>query len=137
MNEITTDVKTHAIITHSKAHYFITSTQEKALVKLGMDDRIAIDGNLIKGSSIAEVMTLEKYYETYPGRKPVPEPMNPFPKITVDFRSPNLSQNGLTQMIKGIERAIAEFRAEGKEPLKALKLLEKAKKSYREKYEIS
>lgn len=66
---ITTELKTHAIVTHSGAHYFISQQQNENLRNVGLNDLFEIEGNKIKGSSIAEVMTLEKYYETYPQKK--------------------------------------------------------------------
>jgi hypothetical protein len=135
MSEIVIEVKTHVILTHSGSTYFITGTQERKLVNVGRDDRINIDGNSIKGSSIAEVMTISKFYETYPEKRPAPKPANEFPALPpIDFRSDKLSRNGLAAMIRGIRRAVDEFRAEGKEPLKALELLAKAEKTFKEKY---
>ena len=65
---LSTDIKTHWIITHKDSHHQITSEQESKLANIGLDDLINIDGNSIKGSSIAEVLTNEKYKLTYPDR---------------------------------------------------------------------
>ena len=132
MNEISTQIKTHVVITYNDSHYFITMGQNNALKNLGTNDRIEIEGNSIKGSNISEVMTIEKYYETYPKKIAYGQPTSNYD--FKDFRSETLSRNGLASMIKGLKKAVAEFRAEGKEPLKALELLTKAEKRYQEKY---
>lgn len=69
MNELSTNIKTHVIITYNNSHHFITIRQNEALKNMGKDDRIEIDGTTIKGGNISEVMTLEKYYETYPEKE--------------------------------------------------------------------
>lgn len=65
---LSTKVHTHVIITYTKSHHFITAGQQAALVDLSSDQFIEIDGNKIRGSSIAEVITVEKYRETYPDK---------------------------------------------------------------------
>lgn len=72
MNELSTNLKTHVLITYNDSHHFINFKQNEALKNLGKDDRIEIDGSTIKGSNISEVMTLEIYYKTYPDLKPDP-----------------------------------------------------------------
>lgn len=70
--EIIIDVFTHVIITHKDGHYPITADQNKHLTMIGQTDFIEVDGNKIKGSSIAEVMTMTQYYATYPEKRPDP-----------------------------------------------------------------
>jgi hypothetical protein len=72
MNQsLSTAVKTHVIVTHSGSAHFITSEQNDRLADVGLDDLMELDnGEKIKGSSIAEVLTIAKYYETYPNRMP-------------------------------------------------------------------
>lgn len=73
-NEIIIDVYTHVIVTHKDGHYFITEDQNKSLSQLALDGLYELDdGSKIKGSSIAEVMPLEKYYQQFPEKKPAPE----------------------------------------------------------------
>lgn len=68
---LTTEVKTHVIITYKGSHHFITSHQEQALSHLTNDSQIRVEGNTIRGGDIAEVLTTEKYYETYPEKQKV------------------------------------------------------------------
>lgn len=68
-NQLATDVKTHIIITFTKAHHPITSKQNEALEGLSLDSLIDIDGNKIKGSDIAAVLEMDKYKETYPEKQ--------------------------------------------------------------------
>jgi len=135
---LSTEVKTHVIITHSGGNYFITNQQNERLREVGMEDYFETENNQIKGSSIAEIMTVEKYYETYPDKKSnnygQPPSFNAQTPDFKDFRSSEFSRNGLASMIRGLKRSIAEMRVEGREPLKALELLADAEKSYDEKY---
>lgn len=71
---LSTDVKTHVIITYKGSHHFITSQQEQALTRLTNDSQIRIDGNTIRGGDIAEVLTTEKYYESFPEKEKLPGP---------------------------------------------------------------
>ena len=136
MTNLSSNLTSHVIITHSGGHYFITNQQNEKLRFIGANDYFEVSDNKIKGSSIAEVMTREKYYETYPQKEVLNyNAISRSNFVYPDFRSEQLSHNGLLAMIKGIKRAIAEFRAEGKEPIKAIELLEKAEKSYKEKYQ--
>ncbi len=70
MNEISTVVKTYAVVTYTGVHYLITESQENQLRNLGLNDEIDIDGNIVKMKNIADILTIQKYYETYPDRKP-------------------------------------------------------------------
>lgn len=130
MTNLINEIKTHVILTHSGSNYYITTKQNENLTNIGLDDFIVIDNNKIKGSSISEVITIDKFYEIFPDKKPIPEQPNYFSDIDfIDFRSEKLSRDGLKSMIIGIKRAIDEFRASGKEPYKALALLAKAEKA--------
>lgn len=87
MNQLTTEVKTHWVITHKDSHHHITAEQERRLADIGLDDLINIDGNSIKGSSIAEVLTNEAYRHTYPDKKPsdTHQRYNPAPQSFEDI----------------------------------------------------
>lgn len=58
MNELSTSVKTHIIITWSKGEYPITERQHNEVIKLGLNDQITIEGNTLFGKSIAEIITV-------------------------------------------------------------------------------
>jgi len=60
MQQLTTEPKTHVIITWNKGEYYITKRQNDAIVLMGLNDRITVDGNTIFGKSIAEVITAEE-----------------------------------------------------------------------------
>ncbi len=66
---LTTEVRTHVIITFSKSHHFITQKQNDWLVNQGRDIKFTVDGNSITTNNIAEILTIEKYYETYPDKQ--------------------------------------------------------------------
>ena len=63
-------MKTYVIITYAGTHYLITDEQELKLRDVKSHSQFKIDGSMIMGSNIAEVMTISKYYETYPDKRP-------------------------------------------------------------------
>lgn len=82
MNQISTSVKKYIVLTWSKGEYLIDERQHDIVLKMGLNDRIDIDGNLLYGKSISEVITLEEksrrdnniktnteidYYQNYTG----------------------------------------------------------------------
>ena len=69
MNQLATDLKSHVIITFTKSHHFITQKQHDSLINMGQNAQIIVDGNLIKTSNIAEIISTAKYYETYPEKR--------------------------------------------------------------------
>lgn len=119
--DLTTKVKTHVIITYTKSHHFITAGQQAALVNLSGDQFIEIDGNKIRGSSIAEIMTMEKYRETYPEKAPYnygqpPTPLPPDARILYKSVEQKMSErkSWLEAGLRGLKKAQAKFRAEGR-----------------------
>lgn len=58
MNEISSDVKTHVIITWSKGEYLINDIQHREILKLGLNDSITINSCTLFGKSIAEIITV-------------------------------------------------------------------------------
>lgn len=132
---------TNVILTPAGTHHLISKKTNDFLSQASLDDMIELDDKTkIKLTMATIVLTLEEYYNQFPNKRPDPlshnEPSSLFARDPIDFRSSELGRNGLASMIKGIKRAITEFRAESKEPTKALKLLAKAEKSYKEKYEM-
>ena len=119
---ITTEVKTHVILTHSGGNYFITAQQNDKLRFVGLNDLFEVEGNRIKGSSIAEVMTTEKYYETYPEKKPARgiNQFDNFPAFTEQ-----IPINGMPSMVRGLTKFINEQKAQGIETPNAMNLLER------------
>jgi hypothetical protein len=98
---------THAIITFSGVHYLITAEQELALRSKGNNEDIIINGNTLRVKNISDILTLEKYYETYPDRKPdiLPE-YKQLPEWTINRYMQRKSC--LQKMINGFKQYIAE-----------------------------
>lgn len=120
--DLTTQVKTHVIITYTKSHHFITARQRDALVNLSSDQFIEIDGNQIRGSSIAEVMTVEKYRETYPEKIPThygqpysPNYEVPLPNVykTLEQKM-NERKSFLEAGLRGLKKAQSSLQASGR-----------------------
>lgn len=61
---------THAVITYSKVHYLLTQSQWEALEVMEPDHEIKLEGGYVKAANIADRMTIEKYYETFPQKRP-------------------------------------------------------------------
>jgi hypothetical protein len=102
-------MKTHVIITIPGGHYPITGEQNKALMQKNMDEEVIIDGCTIKLRYISEVMTTQKYYETYPNKRPAPT--DNFKGLTgmgfngIIKRSPDAARQG---MIKGMKKFLSD-----------------------------
>lgn len=60
----------YVILTYTGFHYFISRDQERKLRTLGQGDEMEINGNVVKMRNISDIVTLDKYYERFPDRKP-------------------------------------------------------------------
>jgi hypothetical protein len=63
-------MNTYVVITIAGAHYPITSSQRDTIMRMEMDQEVIIDGCTVKLRHISEIMTTQKYYETYPKKRP-------------------------------------------------------------------
>jgi len=61
---------THAIITYSKIHYLLTAEKQNELLDKRADEIIMIDGSPVKVNNICDILTISKYYEAYPDKRP-------------------------------------------------------------------
>jgi len=57
---------THVLITYTGGKYEITAVQEALLRNLSDSQNIEINGSIIKGKNIAEVVAVGKYYADHP-----------------------------------------------------------------------
>ena len=119
-------MKTHAIITYSKTHYLLNAEQEKALRDVKQNTKFTIEGNSIMGSNIAEVMTISKYYETYPDKRPQRvDQFKTLPGLGISGTINLAKGDALRGMIIGIKNYINSDRYQGgKEPLELLNQME-------------
>ncbi|MBU0879878.1 hypothetical protein KKH00_03665 [Patescibacteria group bacterium] len=101
--------KTHAIITFTKSHHLITAEQELMLRGLDLGREIEVDGNRIKANNIAEILTIEKYYETYPDKRVAEVPLfKSLPEPILSEDQIKIKQvKRLRLMIRGINKYIA------------------------------
>jgi hypothetical protein len=79
--KLSNQTKTHVIISFTGSHYFINEKDEVRLRTVGGDDNIVINGSVLKGKNIAEILTIKKYYETYPNKKPNINSYGELPKV--------------------------------------------------------
>ena len=91
MNELTIEPKSHVIMTWNKTEHFITQKQHNIVINLGLQDKIIVDGNLIFGKSIAEILTLDNFYKNFPDKRPQQE-LKPF-----DFKTISQTMNGFSK----------------------------------------
>lgn len=119
-------MKTHAIITYAKTHYLLTAEQEKALRDVKSNSKFTIEGSTIMGSNIAEVMTISKYYETYPDKRPQRvDRFKELPGLGISGTIKLAKGDALKGMIRGIKNYIDSDRYQGgKEPLELLEMME-------------
>lgn len=61
---------THAVITWTKVHYLLTQSQWDLLATMEPSDEIMVEGSYLKPNNIADRLTIEKYYEAYPAKRP-------------------------------------------------------------------
>lgn len=142
MMDISTKVYTHVIITWSKVHHKITAEQDMKLQKMSLDDEFKIDGCSLKVKSIAEVLTIQKYYETYPENKPY-NYGQPYTEIS---KLPPLGYGGIADQAQktspskwrsALEKSLKKFPdgSKGKEFLETLVAqLDRPKEGYEAKY---
>ncbi len=72
MEKQLTEQKTHAIITYTGFHYFITAKQEIALRTKSRNEKVIIcqDKPPISVNNIADVVVLSDYYNRFPDKIP-------------------------------------------------------------------
>lgn len=140
-NEITTEVKNYIIVFFDKSKLWITQGDYDVLQAAYSDPdakMVQLGSSTYNLSGIDKILTMEEFYEAYPDQRPDPLSSKNFekPDDVPDYRGEKLSRNGLASMIKGMQGAIEEFRANGHEPVKAIgeqaKLIKKYERQYAE-----
>lgn len=117
---LSTDVKqpiTHVVMTYSKVHHFINEKQaafilgvmnrEPAFKKFWEWTQVTIDGNICKFANIADVLTIEKYYDVYPNKRPDPI-FQVFPDAEIMPKTNEPKGDFMEKMIEGLQKAIAK-----------------------------
>jgi len=117
--------KTHAIITYNNNSYLLTAKQELKLRDLLTTDQIIIDGNRIKVATISQVMTIEKFYEEYPKKRP-PTKLKEVKNLGGTYGIiKNSRKTALTGIIRGLKKYINSLNYQGtNKPLKILAMAE-------------
>lgn len=127
---ISTTVKTHVILQHSGAVEYITSHQADLVINglaVGAKGfKNAETGEWMTFSSISDVMSVEKYYEKYPAKRPEWSP-----ELTLIEDEKPLTEKEQTEanerrnhgIAKGLRQFIAEAETKGENPLNAKAIL--------------
>jgi hypothetical protein len=124
---LTTNVKNHVLITYSDSHHFITQQQHDVLVNTPIEGMIKLEDGTIQCKNIAEILTLEKYYETYPKKRPEhynePDPnwkerQEAMKKESL-FDQVSGNKKSREAFIRGLKKTIATLEAEGSKALNA------------------
>lgn len=98
--------KTHAIVTYTGVHYLITAEQAQKYGQKRLDDEVIVDGCILKMKNVADILTIEKYYEAHPNKRP-PQ-TNIFQPLLAEPRvDPISTGKGLREMIIGLKKFIA------------------------------
>lgn len=123
--------KTYAIITYAGTHHLIDNDQEFKLRSLKPGSTIYLDGNRITGSNIAEVLTIGKYYETYPDKRPIYKDVYKTAEgLGMDGIVNTSRDNALASLKKGLKKYINSNNYQGKDaPKKLLNRMEIALKN--------
>lgn len=115
--ELSTDVKTHVIMTFTKSVYFINEAEHRKLINTGLDEMFMMAESTIKASNIAEIMTVRQYYEMYPDKRPVKAESFKIPKEEYEPFDLNKhlikNRRRITYSIRGIEKHIADMEKDG------------------------
>jgi hypothetical protein len=106
---LTTDVKTHVIITFTKSHHMINQKQFNVISQMGAGQQILIDGNLIKTNNIAEILDIQKYWEIYPQNKSYGQPYSDLPRISIDKLTKSATKANLEAFKKGLAKYDNDF----------------------------
>ncbi|MCK4782091.1 hypothetical protein KAS79_04205, partial [Candidatus Parcubacteria bacterium] len=103
--QISTDVKKFVVITFTGGHHFITEKQNEILKTLNNQSNITINNCVVHCKNIAEILTTEKYYETYPNKQPANQYKN-YSSIsdTINSFSNERRKRALQSIIKGFEK---------------------------------
>lgn len=136
MNEISTEVKSHVIMFFDSSKVFITEQQRNGLIDRMTDSNVKqvdIDGQLYNLANISKVLTLQEFYNEYPKERPEPQREDQFKKYEGLDNRP-VGKNGMVSMIAGLERAIREMQAEGKDPVKAITERDRMLKKFEHQY---
>lgn len=87
------------IITMSKNHHEITQEQKESLMRVDASQVELSDGSIVKINSISEILPEEKYYQTFPDKRPT-ETRNDFEEKYSQY-----SRSGSDQIRKPTKRA--------------------------------
>lgn len=113
MNQLSIESKTHAVITYSGIHYLITAIQYEKMSKMGKDDMVELEGNIVKGANIADIITIQVYEKNFPKKfqnNNIPEYKN-LSGMGMDGIINNTNDlQAIEQMIIGIKRAITKMK---------------------------
>src|SRR3990167_9190741 len=130
MQELSLDVKTHVIMTIKGSRYFISKHVFDTIVELDMDKSIELDGSWLRLSSISEILTIKKFYETFPNEKLLK---------TEEFFIPEKKGLSIEEMVKNNKQrsfslleGLRKFCVENPKSNQALMLYNKKLQKYKE-----
>ena len=112
------------VITYTGIHHEINEGQAIEIAKLETDGEIFIGGNMLKRKNIADIVSMNKYYESYPNKRPAyVDKYKDFMGIGMGYNIKKVPYNALLEIKKGLEKHICNNGGEkAKELLKKLNL---------------
>jgi len=96
------------VITYTGIHHEINEEQAIQIAKLETDGEIFIGGNMLKRKNISDIVSMNKYYESYPNKRPAyVDKYKDFMGIGMGDNIKRLPYNALSGIQKGLERHIS------------------------------
>ena len=88
------------VITFTKIHHKITEEEKEQIMSVEFDRKNMSDGSVLTNNNIADILPEEKYFETFPDRRP-PEVYDSFQENYGSFVPSGYSKNAKEYMKRG------------------------------------
>jgi len=130
-------MNTHAIIAFTGSHILIGKKENELLHKVGLSDWFETsDGQRIKGSAIAEILTISEYYSRFPDKRPVTNSYD-----QPDFHSPKTEYIPIEKQaesskknFRGLLQGLKQYCESHPEAKNARKMYDEKLSAYKLKY---
>ena len=136
-------MKTHIIIFHDKSRRWIgNKTYQDILSDSMKNDKIILDGNYIKYSSIAKILTKEEFEKEYPKEYKGADPATPLLKIprekyiSIEQRAKK-RQRAYKSMLRGLKNFIDREMKAGVTPHNAIAMYNDKLSIYKKEFKTN
>ncbi len=119
-------MKKCVIMTYSGIHYIVEEEKALNISSLAPDGEVMLDGNLVKYKNISDIISLDKYIESFPDKRP--QYFDRYKNIEsygFDGTIKHAKGDALKGMIKGLKNYISGDQYQGTNaPLELLEKME-------------